>query len=291
MKTYMSTDYSNKNLQKASFKNEDLTNANFSGSDLRGANFSGADLTGADFSKARTGITVPNAVWLFLVALVFSLASGYVAMRAGRTVQVMLASTDARVRVSGYMTLVLTAAFIVYFWWKGVITAISNLMIPILLAAAVIGAMAYFSGLGTGQGMLFMILAMILVVVMFIIGTNARTLAGSVSGILFVVVALSGGMFGKSMGGGIGTVIMAISSAVISKRASAGAKGFYGLQKLTAFITKKYGTSFRNATLTNANFSNAKIYNADFTNADISSINLTDAKKVNSIVNGDQILK
>jgi hypothetical protein len=157
------------------------------------------------------------------------------------------------------------------------------LIIPTVLVAAVIGIVGYTSGAGTGIGMLFLILALICTVIMFAVGTIARTAAGSLSNILFLLVALSGGMFGKSVGGGIGTVIMAVGCALISKRALSGAKGFEGLQRISAFITKKFGTSFRNARLVDANFSQSKINNADFTNAETSSMNLDKAKKVNCI--------
>jgi Pentapeptide repeats (8 copies) len=120
---------------------------------------------------------------------------------------------------------------------------------------------------------------------MLIVGTAARAAAGTLSStILFVIVALGGGMFGKSVGGGIGTVIMAISCALISKRALSGAKGFEGLRRIAFAITSTFGTSFRNAKLFKANFAGSKIRNSDFSDADISSVNWGDAKKMNCII-------
>jgi uncharacterized protein YjbI with pentapeptide repeats len=52
---------------------------------------------------------------------------------------------------------------------------------------------------------------------------------------------------------------------------------------VATFITKRFGTSFRNSQLANANFSKSKIHNADFTNADISLVNWGDSKKANCI--------
>lgn len=46
---------------------------------------------------------------------------------------------------------------------------------------------------------------------MCIVGTIARATANSLSLIIFIVVGLAGGMYGRSVGGGVGTVIMAIS--------------------------------------------------------------------------------
>lgn len=280
----MLKDYSNKNLKKASFQNEDLANARFSESDLRGADFSGSDLSGADFSRAKTGITPGNKVMIFLVALVVSLLSGYIAMLAGQTVQGMLASEDEKIRASGVIALVMIVIFIAFAWWKGGGTAIRNLIIPACVLALVIGLIGYLTGAGTGMGMVYLVLVYVLVVIMFIVGTVSRAAAGSLSSnILFILVALGGGMFGKSVGGGIGTVIMAVSCALISKRALAGAKGFESLRKIAFAITSRFGTSFRNTRLSNANFGGSRICNSDFTNADVESVNWGDSKKVNCI--------
>jgi hypothetical protein len=100
-----------KNLQKASFKNEDLSNSGFSGSDLRGADFSGSNLRGADFTNARTGITSTTVILLFFGALTISLLSGYIAMLAGRTIQVMMASKDSNVKSRGNYSALVSFCF------------------------------------------------------------------------------------------------------------------------------------------------------------------------------------
>jgi hypothetical protein len=279
-----SRDYSHQNLQKASFRNEDLSNARFTDSDLRGADFTGADLTGTDLTHVKTGIPTANRVWLFLAALVVSLFSGYIAMLAGQTVQTMLASTDDRLKIAGIASLVMTVIFIVYVYLKGGGNAIKNLIIPAVGLSLVIGIIFKLSGLGSGLGMYYLILTLLLLVAMFIVGTVARAAAGTLSStILFIIVAMGGAMFGKSVGGGIGTVILAISCVLISKKALSGAKGFEGLQKVARYITTKFGTSFRNARLSGANFSQSKISNADFSNADVSLVNWGDSKKTNCI--------
>ena len=279
----MAKDYSRKNLRNTNFKGEDLSYARFSDSDLRGSDFSGANLTGAIFTRVRTGITPLNSVLLFTLALAVSLLSGYVAMLAGQTVQTMLKSHDFNMRLAGIVTSAITVLFIAYALWRGATNAITHLILPVVGLGIVVGVIAYFSGLGTGLGMLYLVCALLLVAAMFIVGIVARTAAGAVSNILFIIVALSGGIFGRSVGGGIGTVVMAISCAMMSKRALSGAKGFVGLKKIADFITRKFGTSFRNSKLTEANFSQSKIHNADFTNADLSFVNWANSKKFNCI--------
>lgn len=276
--------YANKNLQKASFKDKDLRHADFSGSDLRGVDFTGANLAGADFHHARTGITPMNTVLIFLAALIVSGLSGYVAMLAGHTIQTMLHSPDPNIRTAGITTIVIIIAFILFSTWKGVGHAARQLVLPAIAVSLLVGTVAYVSGMGTGMGMIHLMLSLLLVVVMFVVGTIARAAAGSLSAnLLFIVVALGGGIFGKSLGGGIGTVIMALSCAIISKRALSGAGGFAQLKKIAAFITARFGTSFRGAVLANANFSKSRLRNADFSNADLSSVTWGDSKRINCI--------
>ncbi len=278
----MTIDYSKKNLQRASFKNESLVNTSFMGCDLRGVDFSGTDLTNANLTHVKTGITPLNTALIFFVAILVSMFSGYVAMVAGTTIHGMLKSGDDNVRAAGISTLAVIVLFMSYYYWKGGRSVIMHLLLPVLATAVVIGAIAYFSGLGSGRGMFFLVLSLLLVMVMVFIGTIARSLAGVLSStILFMLVAIGGSMFGTSVGGGIGTVVMAIGCALISKRALSGAKGFEVLAKVAAFTTNKFGTSFRNAKLTNTNFSHSKIMNADFTNADVTTVNWGESKKEN----------
>jgi hypothetical protein len=277
--------YIQQNLQKASFKNEDLTNANFAHSDLRGADFSGANLTGADFTDVKIGIRPMVTVVLFIAAFVISAFSGYVAMLAGNSVQRMLGSPEGTVRAAGIVSVVATLLFIIYSYIKGVGTGIRHIIIPTAALVIAVGIVPYLAGWSSGEGMLYLVISLSLVVVMFIVGTLARAVAGTMSSILFLIVALSGGLFAKSVGGGIGTALMAISCAMISKRALSGAKGFELLRKMISYITAKFGTSFRHAELANANFSHLNVHNADFTDADVARANWFDSKKINCVDN------
>src|SRR5262249_17743654 len=159
-------------------------------SDLRGADFTGADLTGADFTIAKTGITPLNTVLIFIAALIVSAVSGYVAMLAGHTVQQMFASKDHYVKTAGIVSTIMIVMFIVFAYWKGVGHAITHLILPASIIALLVGLISYWTGAGTGRGMLYLVIACVLVAIMFIVGTIARAAAGALSNILFVVVAL-----------------------------------------------------------------------------------------------------
>ncbi len=279
----MANNNSNQNLQKASFINQDLSNADFSGSDLRGADFTGSNLSAANFSNTRTGIPTVSTVWIFIGALAVSVLSGYFAMLTGRTIQLMLSSKDQNIKIAGIVSAVIIILFLIYAWWKGGRNAMLHLILPAAILALLTGTIAYFFGLGTGRGALYLILSFVFLLIMFIVGTVARSAAGALSNILFMIVALSGGMFGKNIGGGVAAVIMAIGCAMISKRALSGVKGFDFLQKIASSLVTKFGTSFRSSKLTNANFSGARVHNTDFSDADLSMVNWEGAKKVNCI--------
>jgi len=280
----MNKDQSNKDLKNASFRNEDLSNANFSGSDLRGADFTGSNLTGAHLMNTKIGITPGSTFLIFVLALIVSALSGYLAMLAGQTTQIMLASEDPKVRGSGILSVIIAFIFIVYSFWKGGSKAIRQLVIPSLALVIVIGIIGYFTGLGSGKGMFYLGLSIIVVTVMLIVGTVARTAAGALSNIVFIVVAIAGSAFSNSLGGGVGTMILAISCGLISKRALKGSENHSVLNSISEFVTRKFGTSFRSSKLTGGNFSKSEIRNADFTNAEISSVVWGDSKRNNCLV-------
>ena len=182
-----------------------------------------------------------------------SLLSGYVAAQVGMIIKEMLGDPEQKVRIAGFITIVLLILYFSYALWKGGGNALKNLVIPTIIVALSVAILARIFGLGTGRGMIYQIIALVLTIAMVYVGTISRAVAGNLSNILFTVVALAGGMFGKSLAGGIGPVIMAIFCALISKRALANAKGFDSLRKVVSFVTTKYGTSFRNANLSNTN--------------------------------------
>jgi hypothetical protein len=278
----LTVDYSKKDLRNASFKDENLVNTSFEGSDLRGADFTGADLTGANLTNVKTGITPRNNVLIFSGAAIVSMFSGFVAVRAGTTIHAMLRSADEKIRISGIATLAVILLFIVYYYFRGGRTVIKHILIPVFILSALIGTIGYFSGWGSGRGMLFLLLSLLQVIVMVIIGTIARSFAGLLSSsTLFILVGAAGSLFGGQIGGDIGAAVMAISCAILSKRALSSAKGFDIMKELAYRVTKKFGTSFRNANLKRVNFSGSVIHNADFTNANASSVNWGDSQRLN----------
>src|SRR4030095_5937105 len=276
-------DRSEKDLQGKTFKEQDLSGADFSEADLRGADFSRAILKNADFSECKTGLKTFPAVLVFLFALVISLLSGYIAMLTGSTVQMMLKSADPNVVMGGYVTIGLMLIFIVLIILKGGGSALKLISISIILALLV-GLISWLFNAGSGLGAIYSSFSIILFVIMIGVGTTARATAGTLSSnILFIIVALSGGLLSKSIGGGIGTAVLAISCAIISKRALKGTKGFENLRKAAYSIGSRLGTSFKGADLTGANFSGAVVKNTNFRGAVLLGVNWEKAVRKFSI--------
>ena len=191
-------DYSGKNLQGQSFKDQNLKNANFSGADLRGANFSNANLENADFSKAITGMKIQNSILLFIISLLISLLSGYIAMLVGITMKSMLLSDETTMQVSGYLTLGYFTVFIGFALWKGLFKAIKKVLFIMILLSVLLGLFGYVTGLGSGGGAVKGVFALLMITLMFLVGTISRASAGTLaSNILFLIVGVAGSVFGR----------------------------------------------------------------------------------------------
>jgi hypothetical protein len=287
----MVMDFTNQTLRGRRFQRQNLEDADFSGTDLRGVDFSFANLKGARFVRVKTGITTASKLSLFLLSLVLSLLSGYIAMVSGKTAQVLLQSGEPMLRIGGYITTVFFLVFTIAAVWKGLFKVINTLLPIMIVTAIAMGLFMYLSGLGTGKGAIYGSLSLLLMAMMFIVGTIARATVGTLgSNLLFLVVALGGGMFGKSVGGGIATMIMAIACAVISKRALADESGKSVLKKIALRISSSLGTSFKNADLTNANFRDAELHNTDFSHAHLNGINWTRARGIFRLEDKDVLL-
>jgi hypothetical protein len=273
-------DFSGQSLQGRSFKGADLQNANFSGADLRGADFSGANLMGADFSKSITGMKISSKILIFTAALIISLFSGYIAMLVASTTWGMIKSTDKFEQIAGYVTVVFLVFFAGIASWKGLFKTIKKVLPYMIAIPVLLGLFMVVTKISSGRGSLYGLIALLLMVIMFVVGTISRATAGTLaSGILFIIVAIGGGIFGRTVGGGIGTVIMAISCAYISKHALKADNPDSMLRRIALTTGTWFGTSFKNADLSLANFRDSIIKNTNFSKANLSGVNWTNAKK------------
>jgi uncharacterized protein YjbI with pentapeptide repeats len=274
-----SINYAGQDLQGKHFGGEDLHGVDFTGSDLRGADFASANLRDSHFSNAQFGLKTSSKILLFVFSLALSLASGYIAMLSGTTVQKLIQSEDWKLQMSGDLTVLFFLIFTIVALWKGLDQAITKILLALITITAILGSIMYLTGAGSGKGAVYGALTLLLMALMFVVGTIARATIGTMgSTILFIAVALGGGMFAKSLGGGLGTLIMAVACAIISKRALA-KKSDTTLRTIALKISTRFGTSFKNADLTGADFSNSEIKNTDFSNATMLAVNWENSKK------------
>ena len=233
------------------------------------------DLTGAIFEKCTVGINPSNRVIIFIIAACLSLFAGYIAMLAGTTVQALLAAKEPRLRMAGFIICGLFLVFIAVAIWRGLHNTSLKVGAGMLVLIILIGLVSYFTEANAaGVGALYGLSSLLLVFAMLIIGAVARATAGTLqSTILFLLVALGGGMFAKSLGGGIGTLIMAIATAIISKKALANKKNSL-VKYLALRISASFGTSFKNANLYGASFKNMAVNNCKFDGAVLENVKM-----------------
>lgn len=196
-------------------------------------------------------------------------------MLSGSVAQSLLTSEEPRLRLAGYIICGLFVVFIGVAVWTGLNNKSAKVAVVMIVLIIIVGAVAYFTDASaTGIGTVYGVGALLLVIAMLIIGTVARATAGSLqSTVLFIIVAMGGGMFAKSLGGGVGTLIMATATAIISKKALKSADS--SLVKTIALrISTSFGTSFKNADLTGASFKDMEVKNCDFNGARFGDITL-----------------
>lgn len=251
----------------------------FVNADLRSKNFDNLNLSQFVFENCKVGISLTNKVIIFFIAALLSLFAGYIAMKSGSLVQALIQAEKPRLQVAGYMICGFFLLVVIMAVWRGLNQSSVKLATTIIAFILLIGVIVFFvDGTAAGVGALYGVGAMLCVFIMLIVGAIARATAGSLqSTILFMIVAMGGGMFAKSIGGGVGTLIMTVATVLISKKALKNRNP--SLVKYVALrISTFFGTSFKNADLSAATFKDMKVENCNFDNAitkDITLINAT----------------
>ncbi|MDJ0747015.1 MAG: pentapeptide repeat-containing protein [Xenococcaceae cyanobacterium MO_167.B27] len=258
--------FSGQNLQGKSFKEQNLIGADFRGANICSTDFTGANLTNADFSDAVAGLDRKSTIIVFLISIFISMTAGAMAGLGGQFIQRLFEQsqyTSLAITISN----ILLAIFLLVTFWKGLGTAIKSLVSKIVFSSLLLGVLAIVTGVGNGVGAIGVIFCLVFLTIVTIGATVARACGGTMSNILFFLVAISGVLAGRTFSGGLGATAIAISSVLISKRALSGDIRDRFILRLSLAISAYFGTSFRKSNLTNANFTNARLINADFRQA------------------------
>ncbi len=305
----MPQEYCRAKLRGKSFKGQDLTGVDFSYSDIRGADFTNAILRGANFSHTKTGLQRRWAIMIFFVSLTLSGLSGCISAVGGSLVGFILINSARSHLYVGVSCLIILLVFFLLSIRKGVLAACGFLAVAIALAVVTALAWAGFiavvwTGLaatsdameiapivaliatGTVAVIVTAVGAVIVTITAAVTGAIAGTLAVTVTvmvaGLLAGAISVYAMMVNPVAGivAGVVSVVLVILSAYVGCCAIFEDKKQNFVRKMAISLTTKYGTSFRNADLTDADFTEAKLKSADFTKAKVKRTNWFEIKQV-----------
>ena len=287
-------DFKGVSLRGQNFKGKDLSGADFSGADIRSTNFTNANLTGASFTRAEAGLQRRWAAGIvvssLLTSTILEIFSGFV----GATVNLLYDSGKPQNQIIGWASLAVAVIFLFLLLCKGFRYAVIG------VAVIAPGLIAGLSGAGlmaigrpisvalaitiAGFGVVIVAVAVAVVTSIAVAGTVAGTvalsisisIAGFITGIRAVAIAL--------------VVAVALVSAYIGWRAFKGDERDAWIRSVAIAFAAIGGSSFRGATLTDADFSQACLKSTDFRQAVLRRTCWRDAEKLDRVRPGETYL-
>ncbi|MFG6097330.1 pentapeptide repeat-containing protein [Leptothoe sp. ISB3NOV94-8A] len=287
-------DFKGVSLRGQNFKGKDLSGADFSGADIRSTDFTNANLTGANFAQATAGLQKRWAAGIvvssLLTSTILEIFSGFV----GATVNLLYDSGKPQNQIVGWASLAVAVIFLFLLLCKGFRYAVIG------VAVIAPGVIAGLSGAGlmaigrpisialaitiAGFGVVIVAVAIAVVTSIAVAGTVAGTvalsisisIAGFITGIRAVAIAL--------------VVAVALVSAYIGWRAFKGDERDAWIRSVAIAFAAIGGSSFRGATLTDADFSQACLKSTDFRRAVLRRTCWRDAEKLDRVRPGETYL-
>ena len=263
----MSQGNSARNLRLGDFRSQELTGADFEGCDVRSADFARADLRGASFKGARLGLAPGRGTVILITGFCVAIATGIIIGWAIADTTGNLTSSEGD-RIAEAASLILLFALLIgLIVWRGFdvawkVTAIAYLVV---VGANVVGNLLFEQVDWTRiVRSTAIVIALLLAVTAGILGRLVGGVFGSWS---IAVVALAGGLASGQANGGIAGVVVAISLVFISKRAMRGDHRDETLRAIAHAIARRWGTSFVEADLTDADFTGTNVAGSDFRGA------------------------
>ncbi len=269
---------SEQDFRERSFEGAQLQGASFEGADLRGANLANADLRGADLSRVRCGM---SRRWAAIVAggsLLLSVAVGALSGWGGHLLAAFVASDSPRRRLMGIFVSLVVLLFVGVGLTRGLRRAVLSVLPGSTALAVVVGLVAVLSGMGHGTGALLVLAFVALAVAVVVLSVFARVVAGSLGNLFFFVVALSGALTGRFLGGGVAALIVAIGAMLIARKSAGRQAEFPLITRLNAAIASHGGTRLRDANLEGATFERARLFACDFRGASMTGARFDDAE-------------
>ena len=255
-----------------SFRGQALEGADFSGKDLRGADFTGANLRSADFTEAKIGVPPRVGVALLGLAILVAIACGVAIGWAVNELRGRLSADEWDQVAEGGSIGVLLLLLLGLVFWKGFDVAIKVVAVVyvVLVAINVVGNLIAddFEWL-----VLVRATALVVFLMLAIVAGMLGRVVGGVFGIWSVVlVAGIGGIATGQSEGGIAGMVVAVSLALISKRAVRGDPRDRTLRRLSHRLVRRCGTRFVDADLTGADFTGTDAMRSDARGATVDDV-------------------
>lgn len=292
-------DFCGESLRGQNFKGKDLSGANFSGSDIHSTNFTNANLKGTNFAHAKAGLQKRGVIGLIVASFLFSVLSGFLSAYAGFFVSLIFDSSNLPEQIVGCASLAIIVVFLFLLLRKGIGAVVVTLVLFVSLAASLTGAVAVaiagsvakdvtidvavaFAGTFAGSGSLAAAV------------TVARALGGAPAGVVAVAFAVVGAITGAINGaitGAInGAVAVTLVSAYVGWCALKREQRDAWIRSVAIAFAAIGGTSFRGATLTDADFSQASLKSTDFRRSVLLRTRWRDAEKLDRVRPGETYL-
>ena len=250
----MSDDEGTDRLIGRSFRNASLEGADFSGKDLRSADFGGADLRNADFANARVGVAPRKGVVILGIALLVAIATGVAIGWFVDDVRQQVSAEEWDRAVAGGSMGMLLLAFIGVMFWRGFDVAVkSAVVLYLVVVAGNIIANFIWEDVEWFRVLRFTV-AILMLFLAILAGILGRVIGGVFGDWSIVLVAGIGGLSIGQAEGGIAGIVVAMSLALISKRAVKGDRRDRSVRRFAHRLIGRHGTQFTNADLTGANF-------------------------------------
>ncbi|WP_250565523.1 pentapeptide repeat-containing protein [Adonisia turfae] len=276
------------NLKGQNFKGKDLSGVDFSGADIRSTNFTNANLTNANFTQAKAGLQGCRAIGLVVLSWAASgISAPFIASASYFLMRIFSGYDFVEVQV---MRLVLLVALFVYLFVtvrQGIVIGAFLFAFLVTPAVAVITGIVTTIQVGNPAGYMteivniaILMLAVVVGVLNVVTATIAISIANAIAGIGAVVIGSLSACVGIGMAIRVAVgidvplyeIIVVVSVSVMATLLST----YFGWQALNSNQRDAWipsfaiafaaigGTSFREATLTNANFSQACLKSTDF---------------------------
>ncbi|MBT9312549.1 pentapeptide repeat-containing protein [Leptothoe kymatousa] len=298
-------DFKGVSLRGQSFKGKDLSGADFSEADIRSTNFTNANLTEVNFSEAKAGLQRRWAAGLVVASLLlygvlcFSTGALYIYISFLSPINLLALIASVAIiflflrKGIGLSTLALTMAptvFLIALSSRVGAELFGNLFLSIFLVFATFSTTFSFMVV-CAFAVSFAIVETASMAMLTVLTVTAVAIG---IGIVLALVTTSepDSIFRlySSLVGVIATVFFVRVSAYIARRALKGDIRDSWIRSIALALSATGGTSFRGATLTDADFSQSLLKSTDFRRAVLMRTRWRDAEKLDRIRPGESYL-